>query len=561
MSNHDDCCFFFSISSKTMETPPNPSFLDKFKYSFGDRTLGMLKYMLSLKNVTSYVDDVETLKPNMLIRYHCMKDAENPKKRTRVLQMPRTKISAQMDAMLQDPAQPIVVLPVMLIHLCRSQKRHMNYFLYNKKTHEIDRIDIKKYHVHPFKITLFTKSFISDLLPKIIEIDPKVVKTDDIEVSLAFMKRFPSRTAQSLYPVYMAVYLHLRSKYPAYKATTIQSKIAKLSNGEIATIWKAYEAYATDDDTQCDDSFVFNTETLRCNQRGTRAFANVLIDKPAKTCKHDKVYDVFTKRCTNIAKLKENTDIMLDGIMKYDIRAGFKFKSLGSVSNVIKSCMFVMSKHSNGHLILPSDIGKSHEKKEVCMIWGWNESTNDFHFSIPSYYWTSWDKGMLDGKVRFIISLVSLTSSLGGHHANLLLYDKQTNEIERFDGQGQELHKSYNPDGLDKQFKALFEAQKGIHLPEKFKYYTPLDFCPKMGFFQSKESGQTRYFKDARGNCAVWRLWYMDIRLKNPDLSRKDVVNISLKKISNFGSFRRFIKLYQAYIQDSVALDKNTVRD
>lgn len=50
-------------------------------------------------------------------------------------------------------------------------------------------------------------------------------------------------------------------------------------------------------------------------------------------------------------------------------------------------------------------------------------------------------------------------------------------------------------------------------------------------------------FKEFNGSCATWVLWYIDLRLMNPDSSREDIIKKSLKEINeNSDSFTSFIK-------------------
>ena len=53
---------------------------------------------------------------------------------------------------------------------------------------------------------------------------------------------------------------------------------------------------------------------------------------------------------------------------------------------------------------------------------------------------------------------------------------------------------------------------------------------------------------DIRGNCAVWRLWYIDTRLGNPHLTRNEVVKYAQNKLDSLGSLYKYIKSYQLHI-------------
>jgi hypothetical protein len=187
----------------------------------------------------------------------------------------------------------------------------------------------------------------------------------------------------------------------------------------------------------------------------------------------------------------------------------------------------------------------SKEKDQLAIRWAFDsKSKGQFKFSVFPDFWKYWSAGM-KSSARFLIVLVSLRSRLGGNHANVLIYDKTNNELERFDGLGYQIHESYDIEELDKEIEAFFSA--GSSMPEGFTYYTPMDYCPRF-MMQYKELSESAEFADTRGNCAVWRLWYIDLRLSNPHLNRQQVVRYANKKVEAFGSFQKFIKAYQLYV-------------
>ena len=60
-----------------------------------------------------------------------------------------------------------------------------------------------------------------------------------------------------------------------------------------------------------------------------------------------------------------------------------------------------------------------------------------------------------------------------GDHANMLVYDKKLNSIERFEPHGiYDLNDSY----IDTQIKQFFES-----FNDNVKYISPKQFCPKFG--------------------------------------------------------------------------------
>jgi hypothetical protein len=217
----------------------------------------------------------------------------------------------------------------------------------------------------------------------------------------------------------------------------------------------------------------------------------------------------------------------------------------GSLSQ--KAAMFILSKHPTAFLVC-MDENKNHNQNESTIVWK-EVADKTFSLKYPSQFWESWARGMYDGAIRFILAFVSVRAQ-GSSHANVLIYDKTTKELERFDPHGQWEIEKFNHKGLDAKLKEDF-AQRTDIMPAKFKYLTPAQYCPVHAVFQAKE-GDEIPGEDLRGNCAVWRLWYINIRLANPNVPRKELILIAQKKLEEKGSLYKFIKSYTLYILQNI---------
>lgn len=136
-----------------------------------------------------------------------------------------------------------------------------------------------------------------------------------------------------------------------------------------------------------------------------------------------------------------------------------------------------------------------------------------------------------------------------GSHANYLIYDIKAKEIERFEPYGsQHPYKfNYNPKLLDKLLEHKF-----LKIDEKIKYIAPIKYMPKIGFqfFDSIELG-TKKIGDPGGFCALWSIWYTDMRLLYPAIKRDKLIKKLLKIIKSQNiSFRDMIRNYSRSIVD-----------
>lgn len=149
---------------------------------------------------------------------------------------------------------------------------------------------------------------------------------------------------------------------------------------------------------------------------------------------------------------------------------------------------------------------------------------------------------------RFIIIPLGIDMP-NGNHANYLLYDNKKKELERFEPHGTTfpIGFNYRPTLLDDILEKKIEGlEMGI------KYIRPIEYLPKVGF-QSIESREESRKKigDPGGFCAIWSIWYIDMRLTNPEISRNDLVKYLIETIKEKNmSFKNLIRNYSKDIID-----------
>lgn len=145
-------------------------------------------------------------------------------------------------------------------------------------------------------------------------------------------------------------------------------------------------------------------------------------------------------------------------------------------------------------------------------------------------------------------------------HANYLIWDLHTREVERF-----EPHGSDSPHGLDYNPKLLdSQLENKINLLNlDFKYIRPEDYLPKISF-QIKEINELKndYIGDPNGFCALWCIWWCDLRISNYNIPRKELVYLLNQELINGNhSYKKLIRDYSYYItnlRDSFLKKSNT---
>jgi hypothetical protein len=156
----------------------------------------------------------------------------------------------------------------------------------------------------------------------------------------------------------------------------------------------------------------------------------------------------------------------------------------------------------------------------------------------------------MNKKIRFYAIPIGIEVNVNNNnygHANFLLFDFVTLEVERFEPHGSEPPHgiNYNAYLLDNLLKTTINEFK-----LDLKYITPYDYLPKIGF-QIKEIYELKndYIGDPNGFCAVWCFWWIDIRIKNPDINRNKLFHLLTKEMINEKySYKKIIRDYSYYI-------------
>ena len=128
-------------------------------------------------------------------------------------------------------------------------------------------------------------------------------------------------------------------------------------------------------------------------------------------------------------------------------------------------------------------------------------------------------------------------------HANYIIYDVLNKTVERFEPHGSSTPAglNYSPALLDEILEARFKT-----INDDIKYYAPSKFLPKIGFqlMDIFESNRKK-IGDPGGFCALWSIWYVDMRIKYKNLPPDELVKILIRSIKTQNiSVRNMIRNY-----------------
>lgn len=142
-----------------------------------------------------------------------------------------------------------------------------------------------------------------------------------------------------------------------------------------------------------------------------------------------------------------------------------------------------------------------------------------------------------NGNKRFAAVFISLIYDKM-LHANVLIYDLKNMTVERFEPYG-------NTMGIDGGIDDVLEEE--LTWNTGLKYIKPDNYLPVAGFQTVSDENNSINKKagDFGGFCLAWSLWYLETKLKNPDVASKILVDKVINKISKLDiKFSEYIRNY-----------------
>jgi ankyrin repeat protein len=232
----------------------------------------------------------------------------------------------------------------------------------------------------------------------------------------------------------------------------------------------------------------------------------------------------------------------------------------GSTIDILSGLLYINNKYSD--MITTSlkliDLNQSliNCKNNICEMTGFEILWKNYQIYIPTSKSNDLIRELtyikMNKQNRFFVIPIGIelnTNDYSYGHANILLFDFENMQVERFEPHGAE-----PPYGLDYDahlFDNLLE-NKINSFKLGFQYISPSTYLPKIGF-QIKEIYELKndYIGDPNGFCAAWCYWWCDIRIKNPNIDRKKIVGLLSKEIINDEiSYKKLIRNYSFNITD-----------
>lgn len=144
-------------------------------------------------------------------------------------------------------------------------------------------------------------------------------------------------------------------------------------------------------------------------------------------------------------------------------------------------------------------------------------------------------RSMDNEKIEIIFMKLTLIASTQGTHANIIIFDKRTGILERFEPYGEVPYLETNKLDmiLEKKLGRIFKK----YLKKKgkvFKYNRPSSEV-SFQILSSDTENIVRKLGDPKGFCLAWTLWYLEMRIKNPEVEPKQLIKRAKDAITRTG--------------------------
>lgn len=136
-------------------------------------------------------------------------------------------------------------------------------------------------------------------------------------------------------------------------------------------------------------------------------------------------------------------------------------------------------------------------------------------------------KKLLDSNnIRFVIIKLTIITLKNMNHANIILYDKKNNTVERFEPYGSLNYYIKDIEYLDQYLYEIFRNCINYDII----YKSPHDYMKKVKFqlISSESEPENQKIGDPNGYCLAWCYWFLELKFKNPNYDTEELIKDTL---------------------------------
>lgn len=210
---------------------------------------------------------------------------------------------------------------------------------------------------------------------------------------------------------------------------------------------------------------------------------------------------------------------------------------------------YLLSKYSNICSTINYNIGYKEFLEPNKIYWTCdvnNERTLEYDDEILSGI-----KNCINGFNPFTVILLELSQTgpcidknEDTSHANILIIDNITKEVERYEPHGQSAD-FFDIISLDTDLTEFFSDFNLSYIP-------PLNYCPIKGLQSLEVEESEELGIESEGYCLSWSIFWAELRLSLPELSRSQIIDLDIEDylIDKFGNLPSFITSYASMISN-----------
>jgi len=275
----------------------------------------------------------------------------------------------------------------------------------------------------------------------------------------------------------------------------------------------------------------------------------VLIDN----CKN-KIKEIITKDHRSIPKIDETNLVLEEGIF---VNTCFY---TGALIDILFGLLYLYETFKNDELNIIIDFpltkNKNLEDNLKSLGINYNYKMDFCNFEImwiyqnlilPTYFKEELQKKIKNNKYIVIPLGIEIEDK---SHANILFYDVDKKQIERFEPNGTNPPKdlNYNNELLDKLIENVFKE-----IDKDIKLLKPKDYLPIIGFqiLENLDNNKCKRIGDPNGFCAIWCVWWIYHKMKNINIESNKLAEILIQelKFKNL-NFKTVIRNFSKRISD-----------
>lgn len=216
---------------------------------------------------------------------------------------------------------------------------------------------------------------------------------------------------------------------------------------------------------------------------------------------------------------------------KNDIKENIQERIIASPVRIIE-IVYLMDKFANSCILMPlefssniDDIYAYETTLHFALSWFADSQSLQFPEEGGKDVYDKLIRNCVDEKdKRFIVIPLELWGVYNGkpaNHSNILIYDKKTNVMERFDPWGNSTWSVYKPQLLDKKLKEYFST-----FFDNLKFITPELICDRRLQGIAEKYAYDEKGIELPGFCSIWSFAYTYLRLLHPDNTHKEIIDM-----------------------------------